>query len=175
MNQEQELVFVTQWQNGDQESFTEVVRRYLPLTVNLAYRYLKDRHLAEDIAQEIFLKLYENPQIWKPTAKFSTWLYRVTLNACTDEWRKRKKIGSWETGELSDFSPASELIAAEQKEMVNRMIDSLAPFQRRLMLLYQEGLSYKEIAEILHCSVKAIERRLWRTKRKLRKLLEVTP
>ena len=175
IEQTTEEVLLTQWQQGEEEAFSQIVKTYLPKVVNLAYRYLKDRQLAEDIAQEIFLKLYRHPDAWKPISRFSTWLYRVTFNACTDQWRKKKKepeTGLEEQEIPVHDSPSSELITSETTQLVRQAIGSLPEDQKRIILLYQEGFSYEEIAEVLECSVKAIERRLYRVRKCLRKKLK---
>ena len=176
IEQEAEKALLAQWQEGDQESFSQIVKAYLPKVVQLAYRYLKDRSLAEDVAQEIFLKLYQNPTAWRPTARFSSWLYRVTFNACTDQWRKRKRNPESELltdQEISITSaPDTSLINKETAQLVQQAIDSLPEDQKRVILLYQERLSYEQITEILGCSVKAVERRLYRARQKLRKQLQ---
>lgn len=175
--EEQETSLLKQWQQGDQESFSEIVKKYLPKVVNLAYRYLNDRAAAEDIAQEIFIKLYQNPASWKPTASFSSWLYRVTFNACTDQWRKRKRNPESELLENQEIStanaaPDTSLIDKETVQLIQQAIDALPEDQRKIILLYQEETSHEEIAEILGISVKGVERRLYRARRKLRRLLK---
>lgn len=176
--EQQETALLSQWRQGDQESFDEIVRKYLPKVVNLAYRYLKDRSLAEDVAQEIFIKLYQNPDSWKPTASFSSWLYRVTFNACTDQWRKRKQNPESELLENQEISiangPDTLLIDKETAQRIQQAIDALPQDQKKIILLYQEETSYEEIAEILGISVKGVERRLYRARNKLRHLLKGT-
>lgn len=179
MEQETEKALLVQWQEGDEESFSQIVKAYLPNVVQLAYRYLKDRSLSEDVAQEIFLKLYQNPASWRPTARFSSWLYRVTFNACTDQWRKRKQNPESELLENQEIStsnaaPDTSLIDKETAQLIHQAIDSLPEDQKKIILLYQEETSYEEISEILGISVKGVERRLYRARRKLRRLLKDT-
>lgn len=175
MEQETEKALLAQWQEGDEESFSQIVKTCLPKVVQLAYRYLKDRSLAEDVAQEIFLKLYQNPAAWRPTARFSSWLYRVTFNACTDQWRRRKRspkeepISDQLPSRRSDPSQTAE--QAEVAELVHIAIEVLPEDQKRAILLYQEELRYEQIAEILGCSVKAVERRLYRARKQLARIL----
>jgi len=177
MEQETEKALLAQWQEGDEESFSRIVKAYLPKVVQLAYRYLKDRSLAEDVAQEIFLKLYQNPASWQPTARFSSWLYRVTFNACTDQWRKRKRNPESELLENQEIStanaaPDTSLIDKETAQLIQQAINALPEDQKKIILLYQEETSYEEIAEILGISVKGVERRLYRARNKLRHLLK---
>lgn len=177
MEQETEKVLLAQWQEGDEESFSQVVKAYLPKVIHLAYRYLKDRSLAEDVAQEIFLKLYQNPASWQPTARFSSWLYRVTFNACTDQWRKRKRNPESELLENQEVStanaaPDTSLIDKETAQLVQQAVDALPEDQKKIMLLYQEEFSYERIAEVLGCSVKAAERRLYRARKRLKTQLK---
>jgi RNA polymerase sigma-70 factor (ECF subfamily) len=75
---------------GDEAAFDELVERHQKNVLNLAYRYTGDRTLAEDMAQEIFLKVYRARDRWTPAARFSTWLYRIAVNHCLNELRARR-------------------------------------------------------------------------------------
>ena len=77
---------------GDTAAFKELVEKYQRAVVNLAYRFLGSREEAEDIAQEVFLKVYNAAKKYKPEAKFATWLFRITNNACLNELRHRKRV-----------------------------------------------------------------------------------
>ncbi len=160
---------IQQIQNGDVSSFHEIFHRHKSNIINLAFRFTRSREAAEDIAQDIFIKIYEGKAKFNPNAKFTTWLYRVTVNASIDFIRRRKfsEIPSNITAEQKDH-PAEE----EIKAMVQSAIDSLPEKFRSPILLFQfEEMSHREIASVLGITEKAVERRISRAKEALRKKL----
>lgn len=166
------------FQNGDEPAFDTLYERHYQSTINLAYRLLGDRDSAEDIAQEVFVKLYISPRSYGPRAKFSTWLYRVTYNACIDEMRKRKTSptapAQWDTSPIpdADVSPESVAESNELAAVVKAAIASLPEKQRLAIALQKyEGLSYQEIADVLMTSVSAVESLLFRAKESLKNKL----
>ena len=165
------------FKQGDVSSFEKLMRKYKEQVVNIIYRFIGDRDEAEDLAIEVFLKVYKSAKAYRAEAKFSTYLYRITVNLCINELKRRKRHKSVSLNnpvvskELS--SPVSILEQREREALVKKMIDTLPPTQRiPLILQVYEGLSYKEISKVLGCSVKGVERRLYRAKTALRKKLE---
>lgn len=160
---------VLAFRNGDESAFEALYERHHRAVLNVAYRFLGDRDAAEDLAQEVFLKLYASPGSYKPTAKLSTWLYRVTHNACIDEIRKRRNrpvelppaIHSPGTSEPDELA-----------EAVRAAVASLPEKQRTAVVLQRyEDLSYQEIAEVLGTSVPAVESLLFRARQTLKTIL----
>jgi RNA polymerase sigma-70 factor, ECF subfamily len=173
----------------DEEAFETLVNRHQTLVLNLVYRFVGDRTQAKDLAQEVFLRVWQAAGSYKPEAKFTTWIYRITSNLCFNELKssRRKKWFQFlrpdaehETGteeDLPDHSPSPEdlLLAKERSLQVTEALQSLPENQRMAIILKRyEDLSYEEIARILTCSVSAVESLLVRAKRtlqeKLRKL-----
>lgn len=157
------------FQAGDEAAFEALYQRHHRSVFNLAYRLLGDSHTAEDVAQEVFVKLYTSPRAYRPSAKFSTWLYRVAYNTCIDEIRKRRSRPS----ELPDSeigqSPESTMESDELARAVREAIASLPEKQRAAVVLQRyEGLSYQEIADVLKTSVSAVESLLFRAKESLK-------
>ena len=156
---------------GDEAAFEALYERHHRSVLNVAYRLLGNRDAAEDIAQEVLLKLYTSPRSYKPTAKLSTWLYRVTYNTCIDEMRRHKSISLPDDQPASRdvASPESALESSELAAVVQSAIASLPEKQRMAVVLQRyEGLSYQEIAEVLKTSIPAVESLLFRAKETLK-------
>ena len=183
---------------GDRVAFDRLVRRYYRKVYATCFRLLNSREEAEDAVQDVFLKVYRNAASFKLDLRFSTWVYRVAVNDCLNRlrWKKKRRwlsldslVKKSEDGEegtrLGDLveqksaaRPDEDLLRAERAEAVRRAIASLPEQQRVAVILHRyEGLSYKEIAEVMGTSVSSVEARLHRAKlslaRKLANLLEL--
>lgn len=161
-------------QKGDHEAFTLLVKRYTRMFYAAAYRMCSDQDMAEDIVQDAFLKLWNNPDLWDSArgAKFSTWFYRVVTNQAIDTMRKIKNTkGSDVLERMSDDRDSQHdvLEDAEEQAIMEEVIQTLPERQKiALNLCFYEGLSNKEAAEILGVGVKGLESLLMRAKAGLR-------
>ncbi|MBI4971740.1 MAG: RNA polymerase sigma factor [Candidatus Omnitrophica bacterium] len=164
-------------QSGDKSAFNEIFSRHKTNLINLAFRFTRSREAAEDIAQEIFIKIYEGKVKTDPKAKFTTWLYRVAVNAAIDVSRKRKytphSLDVREDFKDSAIRHTTEVLTeTEIKARVQNEIANLPEKFRSPILLYQfEEMSYREIAAVLGITEKAVERRIYHAKEALRKKL----
>ncbi len=163
---------------GDISAFEQIMNKYKEIVINIAYRFIQNRSTAEDIAQDVFLKIYNSAKSYKPKARLSTWIYKITANLCLNELRSRKhfKAISMESiGEIRDFAqtnPFENLEKKELKHLVKEAIDSLPDRQRMVIILKKyEDLSYQEISEIMGCSVSAVDSLLQRAKQNLKNKL----
>ncbi len=174
------------FEKGDTAAFHQLFDRYKTRILNLSYRFVRNAAAAEDIAQDVLIKIYEKKVGYRANAKFSTWVYRVTANASLDHLRKKKFFGFSLDQPVNsaeeDFRPASDLVSdrgsstpsedLERKElkiMVEKALQGLPENLRFPILLSQfEEKSYQEIAQILEISVKAVERRIYHAKEALR-------
>jgi RNA polymerase sigma-70 factor (ECF subfamily) len=172
---------------GDDEAFEVLVTRHQTSVLNLIYRFLGDRTQAKDLTQEVFIRVWRRSKGYKPTAKFTTWIYRITANLCFNELRssRRKKwfqflrsdgIRKDQTEQdFADGSPSPEdlLLAKERSRQISDALQSLPENQRMALILKRyDDLSYQEIAQVLGCSVSAVESLLVRAKRTLQEKLK---
>jgi len=161
---------------GEQELFSDLVQRYQGRLVNYLYRLLRNAPEAEDLAQEVFLKLYRALDRYDPSYKFSTWLFRVAQNAAIDQIRKRRLqlvsmdragdgtsgSGTWEFPS-SDPSPYGDLRNTERGEAIQEAIDELPWDYRELIVLRHFGeLSYDEIATLKDMPLGTVKNKLFR-------------
>jgi len=167
---------------GNDDAFETLVNRHQASVLNLIYRFIGDRTQAEDLAQEVFIRIWQAAKTYEPDAKFTTWLYRITANLCFNELKssRRKKWFSLsrsdEKGEhileetLADGAPSAEdlLLEKERNRQISDALQSLPDNQRMALILRRyDDFSYEEIARILNCSVSAVESLLVRAKRTL--------
>ena len=178
-----------QVKNGSHDSFKLLVERHKLSVLNMCLRFTGRQEEAEDLAQDVFLRIFQAAPRYQETAAFTTYLYRVTMNVCLN-YQRRKKIlrffsldkqsdnGSAETNFhyarriASDDKPDIEIERMETSEIVQDAIDSLPENQKIAVIMFRYlNLSYQEIAEILDTSVSAVESRLHRAKLNLKKKL----
>ena len=165
--------------NGETRLFEELVVRYQDVVYATATRMLGGTGDAEDASQEIFLRVYRSLDRFHARSRFSTWLYRVAYNHCLDRLRARKR-GRRHTVPLEDAPPLPDeranvedtLQEAEEARAVRTAVDALEPLYRGVLVLhYDQGLSYDEIAEVLGVPVKTVETRLYRARKMVRRAL----
>jgi RNA polymerase sigma-70 factor (ECF subfamily) len=159
---------------GDQPACRIVIQLYLKGMIGLSFRMLRDMAATEDIAQDAFLRLWRIAKKWKPEARISKWLYRVTHNLATDEIRCRGKFIDQEVPDIRDKAAdqynnqhTSE-VAAQVKAAIARL-----PVRQRaaINLVHHQGLTNIEVAEVMDISNDALESLLSRGRRKLKELL----
>jgi RNA polymerase sigma-70 factor (ECF subfamily) len=137
---------------GSQPAFQEIVRRYERPVFNLIARVVRDPALAEDLAQETFLKTYRSLRSFDLNRKFSSWILRIAHNGALDALRRRRADPVVATSVPEPAVPpaADAVESAALGEAIERALDGLRPEWRAAVVLrYQEGLSYEEVAEIL--------------------------
>ena|SRR5579863_7400651 len=180
--------------SGDDSSFELLLRKYRTPVVNFLYRMVRDTGAAEDLAQEVFLRVYRARGQYLPTAKFTTWMFRIAtnlaLNALRDGRHRQMEVsidhsaaGYSANGEreqpameIADRQPTIEvdLIQRDRAERIRRAVEALPEKQRAAVLLhkYQE-MDYDQIARILGCSESALKSLLFRAYETLR--VELAP
>ena len=171
---------------GDDSAFEILVNRHQVSILNLIYRFIGDRTQAKDLAQEVFIRVWQSAKSYEPKAKFTTWLYRITANLCFNELksaRRRRWFQFHRSNEdnegsieetFSDGSPTAEdlLLEKERSRQISDALQSLPDNQRMALVLKRyDDLTYAEIAQIIGCSVSAVESLLVRAKKTLQKKL----
>ncbi|MEM7508768.1 MAG: RNA polymerase sigma factor [Pseudomonadota bacterium] len=174
--QDPDAALLTRFASGDQAAARALTERLLPGIVRQAWRVLGDQAEAEDVAQEVMMKLWRQAADWRPgEAKVTTWLYRVTQNLCIDRIRRRKPVTDIDDiAEPADGRPSvlEQLTTQERNRALADAIAELPDRQREaLVLRHFEALSNPEIAARLDCSVEAVESLLARARRQLTKML----
>jgi RNA polymerase sigma-70 factor (ECF subfamily) len=182
---ESDLDLMLRVRDGDTVSFEILLRRYrLPL-VNYFRRMVRDQALAEDLAQEVFLRVYKSRERYQPDARFTTWLYRIATNLALNAIRDRKDEVSDTPGDDSgggstlerfvDSRPSVEqqLVQADRERLIRQAVEALPQNQRLAVILhkYQE-VEYRQIAGILSVSESAVKSLLFRAYETLRVRLE---
>lgn len=178
---------------GSEEAFAELVRRHQKGVLNYLYRMVQNRHIAEELTQEVFLALVRNAQRYEPTAKFTTYLYRIASNVAAKEWtraKRRPKLFSLSTPWGKSKDPWDEMapletqieddnacvVAAFQRgevsEAVNAALKKLPEHQREAFVLHVfEEMSYEDISAVANAPVGTIKSRVFRAEQALRPLL----
>jgi RNA polymerase sigma-70 factor (ECF subfamily) len=170
------------FKEGDAEAFEHLFLRHTRAIINFAYRFVRNREVAEELAQEIFLRVYEGVGGYEPRAKFTTWLYRIATNVCLNEIRKPHfrarhmslTITTSHEADAAIVEPATadksnmRLVQQAIAQAIRQALEQIPLKQRIAFILnkYQE-LSYSEVAEIMRISEKAVKSLIHRAKETL--------
>ncbi len=175
---------------GDDEAFGELVNSYQDRLIGIFFHMMRDRPLAEDLAQDVFLRVYRARERYEPRARFSTWLFRIANNVASNSRRSqnRKKevaVSMKDSGgmpvrpeeylavEKSALMPVRQLHRSELQDVVRAAMETLNERQRMALLLNKfEGMSYAEIGEVMELKPAAVKSLLSRARENLRETLE---
>lgn len=172
-----------EFQKGNKASFETLIRKYFPRLLNFIYRYVSSREAAEDITQEVFIRVYKSGYGYKPQSKFQTWIFTIARNLSLNELRRNKQRTvsldatlSSDEGELkrqiedpNSISPGEDMLRGEKAAAVKAAIDDLPENQRVAVLLRRyELFSYEEIGRTMNISPKAVKSLLSRAKESLK-------
>lgn len=179
-----EFELVRKCMEGDNLAFDELVRRYRDRVYGMAFHLLGDRDLAEDLAQEAFLRAFQRLAMFDPNkGSFSTWLMTLTTRLCLNALKKRVSEQHWiseQTEETFEFAgtsdeltPEEEWWGVERRNLVRQLLSTLNPMQRAVLLLrYGEEMSINEIAQTLQVPVGTVKAWLFRGREALRRKLK---
>jgi RNA polymerase sigma-70 factor (ECF subfamily) len=177
---------------GCEPAFEELVRRYHRSVFNYICRMVQNRHVSEELTQEVFVALVRNGERYTPTAKFSTYLYTIASNIVYKEWARQKRrpkifsLSWWGSGDHGDegdspidtISDESACVLTAFKrgeicEAVNEALHRVPEHYREAFVLKRfQGLSYEEISEITDCPIGTVKSRIARAEQALRPILE---
>lgn len=175
--------------DGREDAYRELIRRYERPVFSLIYRMVRDRELAEDLAQETFVKVLNAIERYRPEYKFSSWVFKIANNAAIDHLRRKEldtlsleggpdattpdqiQSTSLQLGDTTE-SPLQELEARELGSAIERAIQQLRPeYQSCILLRHVEGRPYEEIAEILDLPLGTVKTYIHRARAELRAFL----
>ena len=174
---------VTDFLNGDRESFRVLAERYSDTLFRVAMGYLHSKEDSQDMVQDVLVKVYSSLGTFKGDSKLSTWLYRIMVNACLNEIDRKHRRGIFDriedgmakiyNKEGADRDPQESMIADEVTIAVRKAIDSLPDKQKTAFILQKyQDLSQKEISSIMQLSEGSVEQLLMRGKENLKKRLK---
>lgn len=163
-------------QNGDMQAFKNIVEKYQEKVRNLTYSILSEKSLVDDVAQEVFTKVYLKLNGFRFESKFSTWLYQITLNKCRDELRKKTMKSFFVIREADETPTQSHLTDSiesnDLSEIVRENISQLPRKLREVVILKDiNDLSYREISNVLKCNEGTVKSRLFRGRLELKNRL----
>ena len=174
-------ILIKRFQNGDRQSYNELVFRYKDKILNFLYRFMHDIDLAQDLAQETFLKVYIKKDSYREISKFSTWLYTIASNLAKTELRKIKRRKTYSISEISiserehnyfiDEDNNDKLDDNEAKILHKSIFELEQDFRTIIILREIQELSYENISKILKLPLGTVKSRINRGKLKLREIL----
>jgi RNA polymerase sigma-70 factor (ECF subfamily) len=168
-------------QRDDDSSFARLLDRNRALVVNYLARMVANRAIAEELAQDVFIRVYRSRRKYEPTAKFSTWLYRITTNVALNHFRDEKRnqnnisLDMQDAAQLrreaSDQAPLVEDLLVREVDLrqIRRAVRALPPKQRAAVIMHKyEGMDYVQISGVLGCSPSAVKALMFRAYETLR-------
>jgi RNA polymerase sigma-70 factor, ECF subfamily len=167
-----EEALIERCRTGDDVAFGELVERYKHLVYGMVWRLTSDRSRTDDLAQEVFLKIYRGLPYFRGEARLSTWIFRIVSNVCAQNRAERRA----ETSTDSVREPGAADAAFAELELRDRLDKAIAQLPENYRLLiaahYLEGVQYEALAEALDIPIGTVKTHLYRAKRRLRELLQ---
>jgi RNA polymerase sigma-70 factor, ECF subfamily len=176
MPADRERQLILEVQEGSHGAFRELVELHMRRVYDLAYGFVNDHDDAEDIAQEVFVKVFRSIKDFRQESGFSTWLYRIAANSSLDRLKQRKRsiarfvpMEESQAGEVS-IDPRTDQIDASAR--IERALHELPTLQRAVVMLrHMEGFSTRQVSDILKCSEGTVKTHLHRGLKKMRSKL----
>ncbi|MFH0886664.1 MAG: sigma-70 family RNA polymerase sigma factor [bacterium] len=184
---DEDIALLNLFKNGSMESFEQIVTKYKNKVFKIIYSIVRDANEADDVAQEVFFKVYRSAASFKGRCSFYTWLYRISVNESLLRLRSKKKsvisLDSTSSQDKisdikehlssSDESPEAVLIREELRESIYRVLNTIPDKYRTVVILRNmNDLSYKEISETMNISVNKVKTWLFRARKMLTSKLE---
>ena len=182
-----DVILMLEFKEGNKASFEKLMTTYFPRILNFIFRFIKNREIAEDLTQEVFIKVYNNGKNYQPKAKFKTWLYTIARNISLNEIRKNKQIivsldetvsskegvMSRQVADGTVMRADEEMQQEERAEMIRQAIKRLPENQQIAVVLRRyDNFSYDEIAQTMGTTSKAVKSLLSRAKEHLKNRLK---
>ena len=180
-NRKTDELLIKEFQNGNRNSYTELVNRYRNKIISFLYRYMHDMDAAEDLAQEAFFKVYLKKDSYKETFKFSTWLFTIASNLAKTELRKLKRRKTSSISDINEDGKSENIFIDEdniekssnnESKLLQKALSELEHDYKIIIILREiQELSYDVISKILQLPLGTVKSRLNRGKLKLREIL----
>jgi RNA polymerase sigma-70 factor (ECF subfamily) len=170
--------------HGDEAAFEQLVRRYQNPVITFICRYIGDFDSAQDLAQEVFLRVFQAAPKFKPMAKVSSWVFTIAYNLSANELKRRKRLHGFHATMSAAGRGLHQRWSADRTEAGNReseerlmaAMSQLPENQRAALLLkINEGLTYEEISNVLSVSVASVESLIFRARSRLKQLVRTSP
>jgi RNA polymerase sigma-70 factor (ECF subfamily) len=182
---EEDIELISRAKAGEEKAYRTLLVKYQRSVFTICMRMVRDRELAADLSQDVFMKVFTMLDRYDSSYAFSSWLFKITSNLCIDHLRKRRvetyPMEAPIEGDDKEFSrqyeapdptPETQLIRKEQMEYLNEAVEELPPHYRMIILLrHQENLSYDEIAETLDIPLGTVKARIHRAREMLKNRL----
>ncbi|CUU06604.1 RNA polymerase sigma-70 factor, ECF subfamily [Candidatus Thermokryptus mobilis] len=173
-----DIELVNEFKNGNTSAFDEIVKRYQRKVYTLARRILGNHEDADDIAQEVFIKLFYSLSDFKGESSLFTWIYRITVNECRSFLRKKKIKEFIQIDEVTNLlkfgqTPDQELFEREERNLIERAVEKLPTKQRMIFVMrFFEDLDYQEIAKILNKPIGTLKANYFHAVKKIQKFIK---
>lgn len=165
--------------NTDKEILKELMENYGDMVLRIAFTYVKEQQLAEDLSQEIFIRCYQKLHTFENRSSYRTWLYRITVNHCKDyvrSWSFRNLIPAESVNPINTLEKgdvSAEILEKEQKKLLFQKVLKLSVKHREVIIFfYYEELTVEEIADLLNIKVSTVKTRLHRARKNLKRALK---
>lgn len=168
--------------DGDEKAFEYIVKKYQNKVANLIFKIIGDQDIVEDLTQEVFLRVMESLKDYKFGSAIYTWIYRITVNICIDEIRKRQRSRAFSLENIISQNPKSEpshspvektFERKEMREIIENAISKLPTEYKTVIILREfEDLPYEEIAKILKIRIGTVKSRIFRARKLLAEYLK---
>lgn len=181
-----DIELIRQALEGDQQAYTEILKKYRAPLYNLLYRMVKNKMETEDLVQEAFIKAFNSLASFNDDYAFSTWLYKIAINNCIDHFRKKKlktfpidkpiesKDGTIQR-EFPDasYQPDKSLLSKEKNKLIDEAIQNLPEkYRTAIVLRHNDDKSYDEISDIMGIPLGTVKARIFRAREMLKKQLK---
>lgn len=178
-----EQKIIKQLKSGDYSNYDKIVDSYKNRVFGMAYKFTNDYDEAQDLAQEVFLKIYRQIKNFREESKLSTWIYRISVNTCLDWKKKKERIKSInfsnmvneenkdQTIDIKDESmlPDEIILRDEDQKQIHKLIYELSDKYKSVLIMYHfNEMSYEDIAKALNVPQRTVETRLYRARRMLK-------
>ncbi len=171
MNSAEEIELISRAKRGEEKAFAEIVENYGDRVFTEAYYFMNNREDALDVSQLVFLRVFQNIKHFKGESLLSTWIYRITVNTCLRELKKRKRRPPDPDDE--EIDPQEEVLRSEEEAIALKILSQLPePYKAILIMREMNDMPFKDIAQALGISINLAKVRAFRAKQRFKQVQE---